>query len=105
MEKSVFEILDFMADREKAENTPEGVVLNYENAEPSIASILRQVITSLNQNGEVGLHRVAIFSAYFGIPKDEEKRQLWGSLSFSEKVANIRNKLATTGSISFTKIL
>lgn len=104
-EKSVFEILDFVLDHEKTKYTSKGILFHYESAEESIHNVIRHVLDLLNEGQEINLHDSAIFSAYFGIPREKEKRLSWEKLPFCEKVTNIRNIFSEGRYTSFTKIL
>lgn len=104
-QKSVFEILDFVIDHEKTKYTSKGILFHYESAEESISKVIRHVLDLLNEEQEINLHDSAIFSAYFGIPREKGKRTSWEKLQFCEKVTDIRNIFSEGSYTSFTKIL
>lgn len=104
-EKTVFKILGFVLDPKKTEYTSEGILFHYESVGKNILKVIHHVLDLLKKGQEINLHDSAIFSAYFGIPKDEEKKLLWEKLSFSEKTSDILNVFSNGGYKSFTKIL
>ena len=105
-DKSVLEILDFVINPEKAHSTPKGISLDYRHADPPILESLDRIVASQDEEIKIiHIHDAAVFSAYFGIPKNEEKRLLWEKLSFDEKICDIKNVFSNGGSTSFTKIL
>ncbi len=104
--KSVFEILDFVLDPKKTHFKPKGIDFDYKNANIGILESREKILaTQYEENQIISIHNAALFSAYYGMPRDEKRKTLWKGLSFSEKVAQIKNDLNATGSISFTKIL
>lgn len=109
-EKSVFEILDFVLDPEKTHCISEGIVLDCTNVGTNISESVKRVLATQNgKNQIIHIHDAAVFSAYFGIPRDEVKRPSWDKLSFDEKVCKIKNDFSNFfsngGYTSFTKIL
>lgn len=100
---SVFEVLDFIPDPKKSTtNAPGNVSFHYENLEECVIEAVNNIC---NQDQPIHIHDAAIFSAYYGIPRDEEKRISWEKLSFGGKVAQIMNDLSASGITSFTKLL
>ena len=105
-EKSIFEILDFVVDPEKTQFTSKGILFDCESADTGISESLEKILaTQDDENQIIHIHDAAVFSAYFGIPKDEEKKLLWEKLSFSEKTSEILNVFSNDSYTSFTKIL
>jgi len=104
-EKSVFEILDFVVDHNKTKYTSEGILFHYESAEEHISKVVRRVLDLLNKGQEISLHDAAIFSAYFGIPREKDNRKSWEILSLCEKISKILTIFSYGYYTSFTKIL
>ena len=105
-EKSIFEILDFVVDPEKTHFTPKGIHFDCKNAGDNISESVENILAT--QKGEdkiIHIHDAAVFSAYFGLPKNEDKKLLWDKLSFSEKTSEILNVFSNGSYTSFTKIL
>lgn len=105
-EKSVFEILDFVLDPEKTHCISEGIVLDCTNVGTNISESVKRVLATQNgKNQIIHIHDAAVFSAYFGTPKQDDKKLLWNKLSFCEKTTEVLNVFSECGCISFTKIL
>lgn len=109
-EKSIFQVLDFVINPKLSRSTPKGIILHYEQADPCISEILNNVLASQDEeNHIIHIHDAAVFSAYFGIPRDEGERPSWDKLSFDEKICKIKNDFShffsDGGYTSFTKIL
>ena len=104
--KSIFDILDFVVNTEKAHYTSKGILFDCKDADIGISESLEKILAKQDhENQTIHTHDAAVFSAYFGIPNDEEKRLLWDKLSFSEKTSEILNVFSEGGYTSFTKIL
>lgn len=105
--ESVFEVLDFIPDPNKTLKDEKGDTwFDCKSLEPHILESIHRICKGDGEEGYlINLHDAAVFSAYFGVPKDKEKRLEWEKLSFSEKTANILNVFSHGSYISFTKIL
>lgn len=103
---SVFEIIDFKPDPKKITETDGSIWFDCNNLEEHVLKTVQKICQGDEENNfSISLHDAAVFSAYFGLPRDEKKKLQWDNMEFGTKVAEILNILSESGYISFTKIL
>lgn len=104
-DRSLFEVLEFTRNPQRSEVTKEGIWFNLTDAESYINEIIKNIGSEIKNYDVIRMHEAAVFAAYFGLPADREILKEWGTLTFSEKVAYIKNILCAEKHTSFTKIL